>query len=96
VLFRSDIDADPKDDLPVRMNPSVERQHRTLDRYRADHRIHNAGELNQQSITRGLDDPSVVMDDDRVNALTAVHFQRNVCTDLIEAHEPAVPGDIGR
>ena len=58
------------------MDALVECQHTALGRHRAGHRIHHAGELDQQPIAGGLGDAAVMPGYNRVDALVAVRLQR--------------------
>ena len=92
----ADVDADAKDDPPVHVDARVEREHRALDRHRAAYGIDDAGELNQQPVACGLDDPAVMAGDGGIDTLAPVRLQRIQRADLVRAHEPAVAGDVGR
>ena len=74
----------------------VARGHAALDVDRAPDRVDHAGELDEEAVAGGLDDPAGVRGDGGIDQLAPVRLQRGQGAVLVGAHEPAVAGDVGR
>jgi hypothetical protein len=70
--------------------------HATLHVHGAAHRIDHAGELQQQAIAGGLDDPATVLGDLGVNKLPPVVLQSRQGGAVVAAHEQGIAHHIGR
>jgi hypothetical protein len=53
-----------------------------------------AVEHHEETITRGLDEPSMVLKDRGLNEFAPISLDARVCALLIDGHESAVAGDI--
>jgi hypothetical protein len=67
----AEMDADAKFDAPVRPDPSVALDHRSLDFNGAVHRVDDAAELDDVAVAGALDDPTVVHGDGRIDQVTS-------------------------
>jgi hypothetical protein len=67
-----------------------------LNGHGAGHGVNRTGELDQHSVTGGLDDPAGVTRDRWIDDLAATGLQGSQRADLVGTHEPTVTGDIGR
>jgi hypothetical protein len=68
---------------------------RLLDRNRALNGIDRAGEIGNDTIARGIEDPSAMRSDQPVHDLATVPQPRERA-DLVLTHQPAVAGDVSR
>src|SRR5713101_8301660 len=59
------------------------------------HRVDDAGELDKEPITGGLDDAAAMLPDPGIGDLAPPHPQRGQRSFLVLAHEAAIAGDIG-
>ena len=69
--------------------------HAALDFHGAAHRIDGACKLNQGTVTRGLDDAAAMLRDLGIDDFAPVRLECSKRAFLVEAHQPAVAGDIG-
>jgi hypothetical protein len=89
------IDADAKDDLSVVLLFSIAFRHTFLDFDSALNSIDDTCELDQQSVTRGLDDAASSVRDGRLDQLSEMGVEPGTRPRLVLAHETAVADDIG-
>ncbi len=68
---------------------------KALDLNGATQRVDHAPELSQQTIASGLDDPSAVFLDLRIQQVAPKNLQPGERPFFIRAHKPAVAGDVG-
>jgi hypothetical protein len=81
-------------DTPVRLHFSVALGHATLNVDGAADCVDHADELHQHSIARRFDDSAAMFGDLGVDELLAVRLELAQCAFLIDAHQPAVAGNI--
>ena len=91
----ADIDADAKRDPLLWIDLCVASRHPALDLDGATQRVDHARELSQQTIASGLDDPSAVFLDLRIQQVAPKNLQPGERALFIRAHKPAVAGDVG-
>jgi hypothetical protein len=91
----ADIDADAKRDPLLWIDLCVASRHPALDLKGATQRVDHAPELSQQTIASGLDDPSAVFLDLRIQQVAPKNPQPGERPFFIRAHKPAVAGDVG-
>jgi hypothetical protein len=70
--------------------------HRLLYLGRAAECVHHAGEFDEQPVPSGLEQPTAMCGDARIDQFAAERLQPCQRTFLVGAHEPAVPGNICR
>ena len=70
--------------------------HGALDFEGTTYRIYGAGELDQHSVTRGLDDPPAMVGNGGVNEGLPDSLKPGQRAFLVYAHEAAITGDIRR
>jgi hypothetical protein len=92
----ADVDADPKLDALLWRDAGVPRCHLLLHFSSTAGCVHNAAELDQEAVAGGLNYASFVLRDLGVDQLAAQRPQPPYCADLMIAHQPAIPRDIGR
>ena len=92
----ADIDADAEFDAAVGRHIGVPFGHPVLDFDGAAHRVDDTGKLGQQSVAGGLDDAAAVLADPGIDDLAPVRLQPGERLLLVDTHQPAVAGDIGR
>jgi hypothetical protein len=92
----ADIDAHPELDPMLERHVDVPLDHGALDFYGALHGIHRTGELDQHPVAGRPDDAATMLSEFSIGQLAAVPIQLGQRAFLIEAHQPAVAGDIGR
>jgi hypothetical protein len=76
-------------------NGGVALGHNALDFHGASHGIDSARKFDQDTVARGLDDTAAMLCDIRVDEFAPVRRERCESTFLVNAHKPAVSGDIG-
>jgi len=59
------------------------------------HRVDDAGELDEKTISGGFDDAAAMLPDPGIGDLAPPHPQRGKRPFLVLAHQPAIAGDIG-
>ena len=91
----TDVDADAEFDSLLLRHINVSLCHAALYFDGTARRIHDACELDQHSIARGLDDAAVMLFDLLVDELTSMCLQLRECALLIGAHQPAVACNVG-
>jgi hypothetical protein len=74
--------------------PGVPLGHCLLHRDRAAHCIDDAGKLDQQAVTGGLDDAAAMLGDFRIEELTAQRIQAFEGAFLVRPHQPRIPRHI--
>jgi hypothetical protein len=57
--------------------------------------IDDAGELDQQPVARGLDEPAAMLGDLRVDHLGSKRLEPTQRAVLVDLDQPGIPGDIG-
>ena len=89
----AEIDADTELHALLGLDAGVALAHGALNGDRALDRVHDAGKLGQDAVTRRVDDPAVEIGDHRQDhglvALEIAHRAR-----LVGAHQRAVPGNV--
>jgi hypothetical protein len=88
--------AHPELDAPLLRHTGVALVHAALNLDSAPDRIHNACELHEHAVARGLNDPSAMFGDLRVDKRLPMSFELGKRALFIGAHKAAIPGDIGR
>ena len=83
----ADIDADTKIDSFFLRNSGVAFGHTALHVDRTTHRVDHAGELQQETIARGLDDPAPMFGYLGINQVLAVGLQSRQRGAVVTAHE---------
>jgi hypothetical protein len=91
-----DVNADAEFDPLVLRHRRILVGHAALDFNGAAYRIHDAGELYQHAVARGLDDPAAMGGDRRVNEGPSDGLEPGQRAFLVSSHETAVPGDVRR
>ena len=91
----AEIDPDAELDALILRHPSVALGHRLLHLDRAAHRVDDTGELDQQPVAGGLDDPAPMLLDLRITQLAADRLQRGERALLVRPHQPRIARDIG-
>ena len=92
----SDVDADAELDASLRRHCPIAYRHPALDVDGATDGIDHGRELDQHPVPSGLDDPSAMFIDLRVDERAAMRLWLRERAFLVLAHEPAVAGNIGR
>ena len=69
--------------------------HRALDRQRTAHRIGDAVEFDQQSVTHGADDTALVLVDRGVDEITTDGLERRQCALFVNSHQSGIADDVG-
>jgi len=90
----TDIDANAKLDAFLSRDIGIAFNHTALDVDGAAHRVDNASMLDEHAVTGGLDDTTPVFPDFRIDEFFAVPLELAQRTFLINAHQPAVTGNI--
>jgi hypothetical protein len=70
--------------------------HRLLPSDSAAHRLNRAGELDQQPVADGLDEPAMVPGDKRLDQLPPADPQQSERALLIGTHQERIAGDVSR
>jgi hypothetical protein len=91
----AEIDADAEFDAPVGRKDSVALGHRALHRDGATHCVDDAGEFDQQPVTRRLDDAAAIFLDCGIRDLAPQLVQRGERALLVPLHQPRIARDIG-
>ena len=91
----AEMDADPKLDAPVRRDPSVAFDHRSLDFNGEVYCVDDTPELDNGSIAGALDDPTVVDGDGRIDQVASERPQPRQNPVLVGAGKTAVADDVG-
>ena len=86
----ADIDADAKADVLAFIDVGIAVFHALLHHDGAAHRINDRGELDENAVTRGLDDTALVLGDQRIDELPAMALERGERPFLVGAHEARV------
>ena len=89
------IEADPEHHLPVLGEVAIAARGHALDRHRAAHRLHRAGELGHDPVAGEIEDPALVLGDECRDHLL-VGRQRLDGAVLVQRHQPAVADDVRR
>ncbi len=90
------VDADAKFDSAIFGNGSVTPDHGTLDFHRAAHSIDCTCKFDQGTIASSLDDAAAVFVDLGVDEVATARLKRCESAFLVNAHQTAVTGNIGR
>ncbi|HUL90270.1 MAG TPA: hypothetical protein VLU23_19070 [Pseudolabrys sp.] len=90
----TDIDADAELDAFLGRDIGVAFDHAALDVDDAAHRVDDTSMLDEHAVAGGLDDPAPVLSDLGINEFLAMRFELAQRAFLINAHEPAVAGNI--
>src|SRR5215813_1652408 len=88
------IDPDAKPHLPRGRQRGVARPERTLNLDGGLDGVHDAGEVGQDVVTRGVDDPSALTGDRGADDLAILRECADRCQ-LVLAHETAIAGHVG-
>jgi hypothetical protein len=91
----AEIDPDPEHNALFFRRHCIALGHPTLHRHCAGHRFNDARELDQDAVTGGLDDASLVLGDARIDQFTAMRLEVREGASLIRSHQPAIADDIG-
>jgi hypothetical protein len=86
---------DAKSEAPVFRHGSISCRHAALDLGRTFHRLDHAAELGQHAVAHELDDAAAVARDRGIDHLGAMRLQARQRAGFVQAHQPAVAGDIG-
>ena len=92
----ADVNADAEFDPPVRRDIGVLFGHRALDLDRAARPVHDARELGEQPVARGLDDAPVMGGNPGIDNFLPDRLEPRQRAFLVGAHQAAVAGDIRR
>src|ERR1017187_2454016 len=92
----TNVDADAKLDPASFVNSSVTLSHDTLDFDCTTGCVDRARKFDQSTVTRGLDDTAAMFRDLGIHQFAAADLERSESTFLVNAHEAAVAGNIGR
>jgi hypothetical protein len=90
----ADIDSDPEYDALFLWYARVPLRHPTLDRDGTRGGLNDARELDQDTVTSRLDDPTFVFGYLRINKFAPMGSEPRKSARLVLAHEAAVTGDI--
>ena len=91
----ADVDADPKDDVPLGRQAGVARLGAALDLEPATHRLNDARELGEEAVAGLLNERAAARADRRRNDLALQRGKAPVGALLVAAHEAAVARDVG-
>src|SRR5215469_13145915 len=91
----AEIDADAKLDGTCCGDVRIAPRHSRLDLNGALDRVDHALELDQQPVTRGLNDASAVLGDRGIDQLQAMGLEPRQSAGFVDLHEAAVPDHIG-
>ena len=89
------IEADPELHPPVLRQVAIAARGHALDRHRAAHRLHRAGELGHDPVAGEIEDPALVLGHQCGDDLL-VGRQRLNGPVLVQRHQPAVADDVRR
>ena len=92
----AEVDADAQHDRVAGGRSGVARGHFALDVDGAAHGVDDAGELDEQAVADGLDDPPAMPVDLGVGDLAPDRLQGKQRPLLVLAHQPGIADDIGR
>jgi hypothetical protein len=92
----TEIDPDTEYDPLILGHRPIAFGHRPLHRDRAGDGFNQAGELNQDAISRGLHNATLMLGDFRIDQFAALCSEPGQKPGLVLAHQPAVPSHIGR
>ena len=92
----ADIDADAKLDPAIFGNVSIALGHGTLDFHGAAHRIDGARKFDQRTVARRLDDAAAMFGNLGIDEFATARLERCESAFLVNAHQAAVAGNIGR
>jgi len=93
--YVSQVDTDTALDTPLDGRGIVKPEHALLHFEAASHGIDDTGELEEQSVTRRLDDPSAVLFDSWIDEFAPVRFYRRERGFLICSHESRISSNVG-
>ena len=91
----TEVDAYPKYNPLFLGRRSVALGHSTLHSDRADHRLNDAGELDQDAIAGQFDDPAMLCCDLGLDQFRLVLLKALQGADIISPHQAAVADDVG-
>jgi hypothetical protein len=94
--YVSDVDTDAELDSTIFGNGGVSLDHCALDFHGAAHSIDSACEFHQGTIPSGLDDAAAVLGDLGIDEFATASLERSESAFLVNTHQAAVTGDIGR
>jgi hypothetical protein len=89
------MNADAELDALLLRDAGVALDHRALDLKGAAHRVNNAAEFNDASVTRALDDAAAVHGDDRVDEVAAERPETSEDPILVRTSETALADNVG-
>ena len=92
----ADMDADAEFDAFCLGDVDIAQAHRALHLDRAAHRVHRAAELDQHAVAGGFDDAAAIFGDLGIDQRLAEGFQAGQRALLVDAHQPAIAGDVRR
>jgi hypothetical protein len=90
----AEIYADAKLEALIRRHAHIPRAHSTLNLDRAAHRVDDAIEGRQHPIAGVFDDVAVMRGDLRIDEFATACLEARMRSLLVDAHQPAVAGDI--
>jgi hypothetical protein len=91
----ADIDPDAKAQAALLGHIQIAVGHRALNFGRTTHRVDDAGEFRQHAVTGGLDDPTAMLADLRIDHLAQMRLEAFVRSFLIDAHQARIAHHIG-
>ena len=89
------MDADSKFDAPVRRDPSVALDHRSLDFNGAVHRVDDTPELDDAAVAGALDDAAMVHGDGRIEQVASERPQPRQNPVLVGSGKPRIADNVG-
>ena len=92
----ADVNADAQLNPPGRRDIEVGAGHGKLDIDGTARRIDRAGKFSQHSVAGSPDDPAAMVHNLRIEQIHPVILELLDRSFLVQPHQPAVPGDIGR
>jgi putative ABC transport system substrate-binding protein len=92
----ADVDADAKLDAPVCRNADIAFDHTALNVDSAAHGIDHTDELHQHPVAGRLDNTAPVLGDLGVDQFLAMRLELEQRAFLVDAHQPAVTGNVAR
>ena len=92
----AEVDADAEHDAPVGRRLGLAVGDRLLHRHRAGDRVDHRGELDDRPVAHQLDDPALVLGQQRVDRLLAQALDRGQRAGLVLLDQARVADDVGR